>query len=141
MNTAITATATYRPRMSSGQFIAAKISPAVQASVEAGAALIVQEAQTLCPVRSGDLRDSIAATFIQTDTTAVGRITAGMFYAGYVEFGTGRRGAESPNKGPYPYDANWPGMTPRPFMRPALDTTREAVKALFASQIAIGLRQ
>lgn len=141
MNTSINATATYRPRTTSGQFIAAKITPAVQASVEAAAALIVQEAQTLCPVRTGELHDSITASVTQTDTTVVGRITAAAPYAGYVEFGTGRRGAASPDKGPYPYDPNWPGMVPQPFMRPALDTTRDAVKAIFASQIAIALQK
>ena len=141
MSTAISATATYRPRISSGQFIAAKITPAVQASVEAAAALIVQEAQTLCPVDTGALLDSIEATIVETDKTVVGKITAGMPYAGYVEYGTGVRGAESPGKGPYPYNPKWPGQVAQPYMRPALDTTRDAVKAIFASQIAIALQK
>lgn len=141
MNTAINATATYRPRTTSGQFIAAKITPAVHASVVAASQLIVQEAQAICPVDTGALRDSIAATVTDGETTVVGKITAGMSYAGYVEYGTGVRGAASPGAGPYPYDPKWPGQAAQPYMRPALDTTRDAVKAIFASEIAIGLRK
>lgn len=138
----LTATATYRPRADTGQFIAAVVSPAVRASVEAAAQLIVLEAQAICPVDTGALRDSISAGEpVDTDTTSVAKITAGASYAGYVEYGTGIRGAESPGAGPYPYDPNWPGMKAQPYMRPALDTTRDAVKAVFASQIAIGLRK
>lgn len=142
MNTFLTATATYRPRGDTGQFIAAVVSPAVRASVEAAAQLIVQEAQAICPVDTGALRDSISAEDpVDTDTTSVAKITAGAPYAGYVEYGTGIRGSESPGAGPYPYSPTWKGMAAHPFMRPALDTTRDAVRELFASQIALNLQK
>jgi len=60
-----------------------------------------------------------------------------MFYAGYVEFGTGRRGAASPGAGPFPYRQSWPGMAAQPYCRPALDIGRSQV--LTAWQAALGV--
>jgi len=133
------ATAIYRPRSSSGQFIAASVTPAVQNAVLAVAQLIVEEAQSICPVDTGALRDSITASVQVTDKTVSGIVTAAMFYAAYVEYGTGIRGAESPGAGPYPYNMAWPGMPAQPYMRPAIDTVRQVIADLLASQIAVGL--
>ena len=117
MSAFLTASATYRPRSSSGQFIAAVITPGVRASVEAAAQLIVQEAQAICPVKTGALRDSISAGDPEdTGSTSAAKITASAYYAGYVEYGTGIRGAESPGAGPYPYSPTWPGMKAQPFL-------------------------
>lgn len=139
MSSFLTATATYRPRSDMGQFIAAKITPAVRASVEAASKLIVDEAKSIAPVKTGALRDSISATVVDGESTVIGTISADVPYAGYVEFGVGVRGAASPGRGPYPY-GDRPGQVAQPYMRPALDTTRDAVRAVFASQIAIGLK-
>lgn len=131
----------YTPRSSAGQFIAATITPGVIASVKAAQGLIVQEAQSMCPVRTGALRESIAA--VEPDDsgkTVTGAVEATAPYAGYVEFGTGIRGAASPGAGPYPYSPTWPGMEAQPFLRPALDSTREAVKEVFASNLSIALK-
>lgn len=136
---ALSASATYRPRTTSGQFIAAKITPGVLASVRAAGQLVFDESQTLVHVRSGALKATGSVVIVQTDKTATARIVYAAAHAGYAEFGTGQRGAASPEKGPYPYDENWPGMVPIPYLRLALDTTREAVKAIFASEIALGL--
>jgi HK97 gp10 family phage protein len=141
MGFTLTARATYRPRSTVGQFIAAKITPAVQAAVQAASALVVDEAKLLCPVDTGALQNSIEAKVAVSEKTVVGTITAGMPYAAYVEYGTGIRGAASPGAGPYPYKLSWPGQAAQPFLRPALDTTRETVAELMASQIAIGLKQ
>jgi HK97 gp10 family phage protein len=143
MNTFLTATASYKPRSEfTGTFISGRVTPAVSASVEAAAQLIVNEAQAICPVDTGALRDSISAGGpVESNVSSVVKITAGAPYAGYLEFGTGIRGSESPDRGPYPYSPTWPGMAPRPFLRPALDTTRDAVRELFASQLAIALKK
>lgn len=141
MNTAIKATAIYRPRGSAGTFISGRVTPVVHDAVQMAADIVVDEAKALVPVDTGALQDSISAMVTDTETSCVARITAGMPYAGYVEFGTGRRGAASPGAGPYPYDANWPGQRAQPYMRPALDTSRDAVKAAMASTIAIGLKK
>ena len=54
----LTANAVFRPRSSSGQFVAAKVTPSVVASVQALVDIIVQEAKTLCPVDTGELQAS-----------------------------------------------------------------------------------
>lgn len=122
--------------MSSGQFIAAKVTPAVTACVEAACQLVVQEAKALCPVDTGALSESIDSRVDEVGATIQGTIYASAPYAGYVEFGTGQRGAGSAGAGPYPYSATWIGHPAQPFLRPALDTAREAVLALFRGQIA-----
>lgn len=68
------------------------------------AALIVQEARRIVPVRTGALRDSIGiAPGGEAGSLGMSGVTieAGEDYAGYVEFGTSR-------------------MSARPYMRPAL---------------------
>jgi HK97 gp10 family phage protein len=135
----LTATARYTPRSSAGQFIASKITPAVRAAVAAASQTVVEEAKAICPVDTGALRDSIDSVVEDKGKTVVGTIYANVPYAGYVEYGTGRRGAESPGAGPYEYSLGHPGQVAQPYLRPALDTTREAVKEVFASQVALGM--
>lgn len=134
------ATATSTPRGDAGRFIAAKLSPAVKAAVEVAGKAVLEEAQRMAPVRTGALRDSGELSVTETDKTATAHIAFTADYAAYVEFGTGRRGASSAGAGAGPYDPNWPGMEAQPFMRPALDSTREVVKEIFRSQIAIALK-
>ena len=125
-----------------GRFIETKVTPGVIASVKAAQGLIVQEAKAMAPVRTGNLRDSIAADDPEeTGKSVVGAVTASASYAGYVEYGTGIRGSQSAGAGPYPYSPTWHGMEAHPFLRPALDTTREAVKELFASNLSISLKE
>jgi len=132
---------TYTPRSAAGQFIASRVTPGVVASVRAAQGLIVQEAKNLAPVRTGALRDSIyAADPEETGKTVVGAVGASASYSGFVEFGTGIRGSQGPNPGPYNYSATWPGMEARSFLRPSIDSTRDAVREVFASQLAISLK-
>lgn len=133
----INATATFRPRSTSGQFIAAVINPAVAASVLAAAQMIQQSAQAKCPVDTGALRDSIAIKNIEGASTIGARVAPGMFYAEYVEYGTGRKGDPS---APYEHVQSWPGMKPQPYMRPAYDESIGPIQDLFRSQLATALR-
>ncbi len=138
----VSAKSVYRPRMSSGQFIAARITPGVIAAVEASDALVLQEAQALVPVRTGELKSSGHVVPVQQKgSTVVGGVAFDAGHAAYVEFGTGIRGAAGPGSGPYPYSSTWPGMTPRPYLRPALDTAREAIRGIFRSQVALSLNK
>lgn len=131
---------TFTPR-DIGQFIADKIKPGIVAGVAAAQSVIVQEAQAICPVRTGALRDSITAEDPVDDGSAVtGQVSANMSYAGYVEFGTGIRGAASPGAGPYPYSSTWPGMVAQPYLRPALDTARQSVRGAMASAVRDSLK-
>jgi len=133
----IHATATFTPRGSAGQFVTVKVTPAVRASVEAAGNLIKSTAQELCPVDTGALRDSITSEVTETDRTVRASVgPRGVDYANFVEYGTGQAGASSPGAGAGPYSLSWPGMPAQPYMRPALDSSKEAILELFASNIS-----
>lgn len=137
----LNATVTFTPRGDLGRFVRAKVTPAVQRAVDRAAAATVARAKALCPVDTGALRESIDKETVLTDSTVVSRVTASQPYAGYVEYGTGIRGAASPGKGPYPYDRTWPGMTAQPFMRPALAETRAKVKDAVRQELSVELQR
>src|SRR5580658_5223923 len=128
----ISARAQFTPRNGLGQFIPAVITPAVTASVQASVNMIQQTAQQLCPVETGALRDSITTTINETGKTVVGSVGSDLFYATYVEYGTGRKGDPS---APYAHVESWPGMKPEPFMRPAIDESKGSILELFRSNI------
>lgn len=136
---AISARVVFTPRNNAGQFIQTVVTPGVIASVTAASQQLAQTAQGYAPVDTGDLRDSIQANVTETGKTVVGTVTAGMFYAAYVEFGTGRRGSASPGAGAGPYNLSWPGMVAQPYLRPAMDEMRGLVLDLFRSNISIGM--
>lgn len=102
-------------------------------SVERSAEIVLEEAEAIVPVDTGDLRDS-------GHVEAVSDIQAAVVFdsdhAVYVEYGTGQRGAASPGAGEGPYDPNWPGMVAQPYLRPALDTARPAIVELFRDNFA-----
>lgn len=117
------ATATYTPRGSVGQFIEAKITPGVVASVEASGQLVADEAKGIVHVVSGRLKDSIHSVLRETDgKTIAADIIADTPYAAIEEFRLG---------GP-----RGPGHA---YLRPALDTARQAIKDLFRSQVSLRL--
>lgn len=137
----ISATATFTPKLSPSSFVSGVISPAVRASCQAAAQLIQQAAQAKCPRRTGRLADSIAVEVIDGDVQMSATVgPRGVDYDFYVEFGTGRRGAGSAGAGPYPYKESWPGMAAQPYMRPAIDESRDAILDLFASNITPALK-
>lgn len=136
----VNATAKFTPRDSSGRFINSKVTAGVLASVKAASDLILKEAQSIVPVDTGELRASGKTVIQQTDKSVIGHVVFDAEHAGYVEFGTGIRGASSAGAGPYSYNPNWMGMPAQPYLRPALDTTRDAVKGIFKSQIALEMK-
>ena len=119
--------------------VTAKIRAAVQLSVERACEIITEEAQAICPVRTGALRESIGWATEEQSGGIVGTVTAKMPYAGYVEFGTGRRGSESAGRGPYPYTMSWPGMAAQPYMRPGIDAARAQIKEVFVDNVKLAL--
>lgn len=136
----LSAIARFTPRGDLGQFVQVRVTPAVRASVEAGVQLIQEAAQSYCPVDTGALRDSITYEVEDTGRSVVGRVGPHTDYAEFVEYGTGRRGAGSPGAGAGPYDENWPGMPAQPYMRPALDGSREPIAELFASNLSLAVK-
>jgi hypothetical protein len=111
--------------------------PKLIAGATAGAAAVLEISQGLVAVATGALKASGKTRVEWTGQRVTGYIVYGMFYAGYVEFGTGRRGAASPGAGPFPYRQSWPGMAAQPYCRPALDIGRSQV--LTAWQAALGV--
>lgn len=135
----LSATARFTPRNGLGQFIPNVITPGVIASVTAAGNTMRDTAKGYAPVLTGDLRDSIESEVTIGDKSATARVTVGVPYAAYPEFGTGRRGAASPDAGAGPYNPNWPGMAPTPYMRPAMEEMRQLVVDIFRSNISIGM--
>jgi len=141
MGFSVKARAQYTPRSSAGQFIAAKVTPGAIAGTNASAQRVVDYAKSIVHVRSGELRDSgkiVPATTENGKTTALAVFDAD--HAAYAEFGTGRAGEASPDAGKGPYKPDWPGMEPIPYLRPAMDATREQVKEEMKGSLSISLR-
>lgn len=136
----ITATAIFRPRSDLGQFVQARVTPAVRMAVEKSCSLIETRAKELCPVDTGALRDSIRTEIDESGKTIIGRVGPTMHYSAYVEYGTGIRGAASEGAGAGPYSTTWPGMPAQPYMRPALDEARTKVMDIFANDIGTAIK-
>jgi HK97 gp10 family phage protein len=109
------------------------LAQATRLSVEQGAAIVLEEAEAIVPVDTGELRESGHVEIVSPTSAAV---VFDSEHAAYVEYGTGRRGAASPGAGAGPYDPNWPGMVAQPFLRPALDTARPAIVEIFRDNLA-----
>lgn len=135
------ATSTFASRGDVGRFVANKITPGVRASVEASAEYVLDQAKQLVPVDTGELRDSGTTRIADTDKSVVGTVEFTADHAGYIEYGTGVRGAEGPMPGPYPYNESWPGMEAQPYLRPAMDSARDVIREIFASNIAVRLHE
>jgi HK97 gp10 family phage protein len=112
-----------------------KVVPALVDAVTEACETVVEEAQAIVPVDTGELRESIHTASVElVGSTVQGNVEASAPHAGFVEFGTGARGAASPGAGPYPYTESWPGMPAQSYMRPALDTARPEIQQAFASR-------
>lgn len=105
-------------------------------SVEQSGEIVLEEAEAIVHVLSGELRES---GHLEVTTTENGASAAVIFdspHAAFNEWGTGQRGEASPGAGDGPYDPNWPGMEAIPFLRPAMDTARPAIVEVFRDNYA-----
>lgn len=93
---------------------------AVLAGLREGGSLVQTEAKNLCPVDSGQLRNSIVVTDLPEQVGV--EIGSNVEYAAYVEYGTGQRGDPS-----VPHREDWAGMSPQPYLYPALDANKENI--------------
>ena len=121
-------TAQFAARNGLGQFAKAVVGPLVTEAVQASCGLVQATAKEYCPVDTGALQDSITIDPPDGDTAITGSVAPHMFYAPFVEYGTGQRGDPS---APYPHVETWPGQPAQPYMRPALDEARGKVKDVF----------
>ena len=101
-------------------------------------ALVERSAKQKAPKDTGELRRSISSKV----ENGVGEVFTPLEYAPYVEFGTGlfaEEGGRSDVPWRYQDDSGeWhstSGQKPQPFMRPALDENREAIKQIFREVI------
>ncbi len=136
----IKATGRFTPRGDFGRFIEVKIMPGVKAGVEEWSKGVFELSQDLVPVDTGDLKAS--GSIIPVDETGKS-INSGvqytMPYAGYVEFGTGIRGAASEGAGKGPYSSTWPGMQAQPYLRPAYEEMREKANPIVKDAISVSI--
>ncbi len=130
----------------------------VEKAIAQGVQIVRREAVLLCPVDTGELRQSIK-TSVETAGDEVNGITyTNKEYAAYVEFGTGPKGEEnhsgiSPKITPsytkhgwsYKNDAGeWiytNGQPAQPFMYPALKNNEDKVKKRVKEVISEELRK
>lgn len=93
---------------------------AVLVGLREGGRLVQAAAKNLCPVDSGQLRNSIAIADLPEQAGV--EIGSNVEYAAYVEYGTGQRGDPS-----VPHREDWAGMSPQPYLYPALDVNKENI--------------
>lgn len=109
----------WQPRNDLGQWVAQRVTPGAVAGATAWANAVLERAQEIVAVRSGELRDSGKVAVSVTERRVVARVVFASDHAGFVEFGTGRRG--SAGGGGQGYNTEWPGMPSQPYLRPARD--------------------
>ncbi len=135
----LSARAQFTPRGDLGRFVPVRVVPGVEASVEAWCKLVLDRILQIVPRDTGALADSYQSTVENTGRTIVGRVGSDLYYAPYVEYGTGIRGASSAGAGEGPYSATWPGMAAQPHVRPAYDEARPVTLDLFRSNLSLSL--
>lgn len=120
------------------------IVPKIKAAVTQGTQAVFDESQLLCPVSTeetrpggphGELKESGSQAVEWVGTKVEGSITYSAGHASYQEFGVGQRGAASGHGAPgISYTTSIKGQPGTPYMRPALDTSKGAIKDAFAEQ-------
>lgn len=97
--------------------------------------LVEAEAKKKAPRDTGDLARSITSKVETSGGEVTGTVFTPLFYAPYVEYGTGLFAEDGNGRKDVPWNyqddkGEWhstSGQHPQPFMRPALDENREQV--------------
>jgi HK97 gp10 family phage protein len=113
---------------------------AARLSVEQGAEAVLETAESIVPVETGDLRESGHVELLKGGAQPSAAVVFDSPHAGYVEYGTGIRGAASAGAGDGPYSESWPGMRAQPYLRPSLDIERPHIVEIFRENTAIAAR-
>lgn len=106
-------------------------------------ALVEREAKMKAPRGSGDLARSITSRVDASDGEVIGTVFTPLFYAPYVEYGTGLFAEDGNGRKDVPWhyqddSGEWhttSGQKPQPFMRPALDENREQILRLLSEGV------
>lgn len=128
----IRATSTFVP----GQVAAIQeqITVRVVRATTKGTQRVLNTAQELVPVDTGDLQSSGKMSVTIAGQEVIGTVEFDSDHAAFVEYGTGIRGAASPGRGPWTYKPDWPGMPAQPYARPALEQNRVAILGDFRDE-------
>lgn len=109
------------------------IDDAVMKGLEKGAMRVEADAKVKAPSDDGHLRASI--THELDDSKLQAEVGTGLYYAPYVEHGTGVFAADgNGRKTPWSYEdeeGNWhttAGQRPQPFLQPSFDANKKAIK-------------
>ena len=137
--------------------VAQKVRQAVYHQMQVHAETMKAYASSLVPVRTGRLQQSITARTEQDGTTVAitmganarssskGR-SGGEMYGPFVEYGTGQRGEatgasyDGHANGDLSYNASWPGMEAKPFIRPAVYDLEDVLRRDLARAVGGALR-
>lgn len=109
-----------------------------------GCALVERKAKQKAPKDTGALRRSITSEVKGENTEVKGSVFTPLEYAPYVEYGTGLFAEQSGRSKPWRYEdeeGNWhttQGQHPQPFMRPALNESREKIVELIKEGLLDG---
>lgn len=118
---------------------------ALEKGVKKATKYVQGDAKSLTPVDSGFLRNSIRAKTETKDGVITGEVKTNVFYASYVEFGTGQRGQNSPAPPKAPlamgYRQDWAGMDAQPFLYPALKQNEDIVKQIVSNELIKEIRK
>ena len=97
-------------------------------------------AKQLCPVDTGNLRNSIAHTTENNNRTVI--IGSSVEYAPFVELGTGKFAEGGGGRQtPWSYqdsNGNWhttSGMPPRPYLRPAIENHKDEYRHVLQTEM------
>lgn len=134
----LTSHSVYKPR-DGGRFIVAKITEGLRKGIKDWAGDVLDTAQVLVPVDTGELQSSGRVTVSETGKTIAAAVSFDADHAMFVEFGTGIRGASSPGAGDGPYSTTWTGMPAQPYLRPAFDEHRDKAQAMTRETISEAL--
>lgn len=116
----------------------------LRGAARAGANVIAKKAKELAPVRTGKLKNSIKVGTRLRKGLVTATVRAGSnktFYARFVEFGTAQHFIKPKKRkslffaGVTKEGAEHPGASPKPFMRPALDSSQEQAVQAFADYV------
>lgn len=118
------------------------VSNIIEQAVQRGCITVQSAAKRLCPVDTGELRNSIFTKVEKNKDDIIGKIYTNKEYAPYVEFGTGSRGKATYNGDvDVTYNMAWAGMPAQPYLYPALKNNEEAVIKKIQNDIAKEIRK
>ena len=114
---------------------------AIERAAEIIGGMAESYAKELCPVDTGNLRNSITHTTENNNRTVV--ISSSVTYAPFIELGTGKYAEGGGGRQtPWSYqdsNGNWhttSGMPPRPYLRPAIENHKDEYKEVLEAEMS-----